>query len=237
MGAYCAWKGHERVRRRRWKEANRSRTSETNAAWYLANRDRKAAAGRAWQEANRERLRDINRAWKEANRERLREQERVRRRASRAADPAAARARDAAYRERNRLRERERNREASRRYREANRERRNATRRERYADDPTSLRSAALRRRARQLAAPGLCSPTQLAARQAMWGSRCWLCDAPATTVDHVKPWAKGGSNWPANLRPACGPCNSRKRDRWPWPDLEAKLDAMRARRLRKVAA
>ncbi|MGX7727586.1 HNH endonuclease [Rhodococcus sp. 5G237] len=36
-------------------------------------------------------------------------------------------------------------------------------------------------------------------------------------TVDHVKPINKGGPHMLANLRPACGPCNSRKRDQWPF--------------------
>lgn len=29
--------------------------------------------------------------------------------------------------------------------------------------------------------------------------------------VDHVIPVARGGSNWPANLVPACNSCNSKK--------------------------
>ena len=37
------------------------------------------------------------------------------------------------------------------------------------------------------------------------------MCGTEATAIDHVKPIARGGSNWPANLRPACTPCNSRK--------------------------
>jgi 5-methylcytosine-specific restriction endonuclease McrA len=36
---------------------------------------------------------------------------------------------------------------------------------------------------------------------------------APATTVDHVLPVAKGGGHR-GNLRPACGPCNSARQDK-----------------------
>jgi 5-methylcytosine-specific restriction endonuclease McrA len=37
-------------------------------------------------------------------------------------------------------------------------------------------------------------------------------CDgAPATTVDHIAPVARGGQHV-GNLQPACGPCNYRKR-------------------------
>lgn len=59
-------------------------------------------------------------------------------------------------------------------------------------------------------------SAAALAARWAMWGGKCWMCGTFATATDHVKPLCKGGSNWPANLRPACKPCNSRKGRRWP---------------------
>jgi 5-methylcytosine-specific restriction endonuclease McrA len=73
-------------------------------------------------------------------------------------------------------------------------------------------------RRAREQAAPGTATTKQIAARWAYFGGRCWMCGAVATDIDHVKPLARGGSNWPANLRPACSGCNHRKRARWPYP-------------------
>jgi len=76
------------------------------------------------------------------------------------------------------------------------------------------------RRRARQQAAPGWTSTTQLAGRIALYGGLCWICHVPATTIDHVIPLARGGSNWPANLRPACRGCNSSKGARW-WPQRQ----------------
>lgn len=51
-------------------------------------------------------------------------------------------------------------------------------------------------------------------------GGRCWMCRKPLLPGfhwDHVKPLNQGGSDMLANLRPACGPCNSAKRDRWPF--------------------
>lgn len=66
--------------------------------------------------------------------------------------------------------------------------------------------------------APGHCSPDQLQARIDFYGGKCWMCGAPWEHIDHVKPISKGGSNWPANLRPACEACNLRKSDQWPFP-------------------
>jgi 5-methylcytosine-specific restriction endonuclease McrA len=42
------------------------------------------------------------------------------------------------------------------------------------------------------------------------WGDECWLCGHPgATTVDHVKSRARGGTDALANLRPAHRFCNT----------------------------
>jgi 5-methylcytosine-specific restriction endonuclease McrA len=39
----------------------------------------------------------------------------------------------------------------------------------------------------------------------------CQYCGGPATTVDHVIPLARGGTDDLANLVPACAVCNGRK--------------------------
>ena len=81
-----------------------------------------------------------------------------------------------------------------------------------YATHPEARRRHELRRRAREYAAAGWASAEQIAARVAYYGGCCWICGKPdAETTDHVIPLAAGGSNWPANLRPACKSCNSRK--------------------------
>jgi len=73
-------------------------------------------------------------------------------------------------------------------------------------------------RRERARRAPGRATPAQIEARVEFYGRRCWICKVgPYAALDHVKPLSKGGSNWPANLRPACTPCNSRKGSRWPY--------------------
>lgn len=65
-----------------------------------------------------------------------------------------------------------------------------------------------LARRARETSAPGVATASQIKARIDYYGGLCWVCGVTATTVDHVVPLARGGSNWPANLRPACKRCN-----------------------------
>ncbi len=77
-----------------------------------------------------------------------------------------------------------------------------------YPEKKARLRYA---RKARELAAPGEATAAQIRARLDFYGGLCWVCGAEATTIDHVIPLAKGGSNWPANLRPACRSCNARK--------------------------
>lgn len=43
-----------------------------------------------------------------------------------------------------------------------------------------------------------------------LYGDQCWLCGrSGADTIDHVVPVLWGGSDHPANLKPACRSCNS----------------------------
>ena len=101
-------------------------------------------------------------------------------------------------------------------YRAANPERMQRAQQRWAAAHPEFQAEAVRQRRARVAAAAGCYSAEQKAWRFAMWGGRCWMCGVPATATDHVKPLSKGGSNWPANLRPSCKRCNSRKHAHWP---------------------
>lgn len=80
------------------------------------------------------------------------------------------------------------------------------------------------RRRALETTAHGEVTAEKLQARIDYYGRQCWMCRAPWTCIDHVKPLAQGGSNWPANLRPACTPCNASKHNRWPYKPTKIKL-------------
>lgn len=77
-------------------------------------------------------------------------------------------------------------------------------------------RAEKLVRRARLSGAPGRATPAQIAARIEVYGDRCYICRAPWQHLDHVIPLSRGGSNWPANLRPACARCNLTKHARRP---------------------
>jgi 5-methylcytosine-specific restriction endonuclease McrA len=89
------------------------------------------------------------------------------------------------------------------------------------AKNPEAYRRGYAIQRHKRRGAPGHCSSEQLQARIDFFGGLCWMCGAEWEHIDHVKPLSKGGSNWPANLRPACGPCNLRKSNQWPYDPCE----------------
>ena len=54
----------------------------------------------------------------------------------------------------------------------------------------------------------GSCSLLQLWWRIKYYDYLCWICGKDYEEIDHVIPVSKGGTNWPANLRPICKKCN-----------------------------
>lgn len=46
------------------------------------------------------------------------------------------------------------------------------------------------------------------------YGGFCYLCGGTATTLDHVIPRSRGGTEAITNLRPCCVSCNSAKGNR-----------------------
>jgi 5-methylcytosine-specific restriction endonuclease McrA len=82
-------------------------------------------------------------------------------------------------------------------------------------DEREADRLHANRRRARQLANGGNYTAAGWLAKCEYWGWRCYLCGVGLTKesvqLEHRIPLSRGGSNWLANLAPACKSCNSRK--------------------------
>lgn len=137
-------------------------------------------------------------------------------------DPAKRLASKAAYRSRNRSNLAEKQRQ----YRHTNREfvrMLDAAYREKHHDEvlqrkkdyrlrnPDKVSAARQRRRALERGAVGQASAEELQARHAFYGFRCWVCKGPAEATDHVLALCRGGSAWPANLRPICTTCNLAK--------------------------
>lgn len=82
---------------------------------------------------------------------------------------------------------------------------------------PDLVRAASSNRRALMRSATVFPIPMEsFMAKWKYWAGKCWMCGKNASTWDHVKPLSKGGLHVIANLRPACRPCNSGKKDRWP---------------------
>lgn len=84
--------------------------------------------------------------------------------------------------------------------------------RERYWRNPLARVADRANHKARELGISGTLTAETLQARIDYFGGRCWICGkSAADTIDHVKPFGKRGLNIPANIRPACGSCNSRR--------------------------
>lgn len=157
--------------------------------------EKKREHDKRYREENREKISGGKKKWYEENRDRLRE---------------------------DRKKNREKKREYNKKYREANSRVSSRKVREynkKYNEENRDKKSVVeARRRARKAAVLTIpFTSEQLAARLSMYPG-CWMCGGPKEGSDHVKPLAKGGAHILANLRPACKPCNSKKKDKWPYP-------------------
>jgi 5-methylcytosine-specific restriction endonuclease McrA len=155
----------------------------------------------AWQRArNPEGSREYQRSWaaKPENREAKRAAEKRRR----ALDPAKSAARVLAWRK-------------------ANRTRFNAGARALRAASPEKYRaqkraSEQKRRASRSTCTANAPTPEQMATLTAP-GVVCFYCEvAPATSIDHVIPLARGGAHELGNMVGACQSCNSSKGSKLP---------------------
>lgn len=188
----------QKVRSQRWYLDNREEFNQSVKERYRSDPD--------FQEAVKRRAAQWQRDFSEKVNERARN--------FRKNNPEKARARDAEKREKNRDRINEYRREWTARNREKVRgytSRYQAANRDYY-------RAAKLLRQAREKANGGNLTAAKFRARWDYFNGKCWMCGDPARHMDHVKPVAKGGGSWASNLRPACIPCNQKKKAKWPFP-------------------
>jgi 5-methylcytosine-specific restriction endonuclease McrA len=97
-------------------------------------------------------------------------------------------------------------------------EHRNADYRARYARNGESIRQRVYARKRNLDPIPGWWVEEHY---HRFDGMCAYGCGTPATSLDHIWPVAKGGKSMPGNLVPACGSCNSRKRDGKPYSWVE----------------
>ena len=77
--------------------------------------------------------------------------------------------------------------------------------------NPDRIRAKRLRYEWSYRKAHGHASASEISARVAYFGGVCSYCGDKYLHIDHAIPLSRGGTNWPANLRPACDSCNLRK--------------------------
>jgi 5-methylcytosine-specific restriction endonuclease McrA len=187
---YQRTRDKQRARRREWYVANADEVKAKSKAAYHADPERKKAQSRDWQVRHPGYQREYDAKRYAERREELLAQKR-------------------AYYVLNRAEMIER----ARTWAQANPDERRAIQRRWKKTERGRLSDLANAhaRLARKRGAPGRATPEQMTSRWNYYGGRCWMCYAVADQYDHVIPLARGGTNWPSNLRPACGPCNQKK--------------------------
>lgn len=86
-----------------------------------------------------------------------------------------------------------------------------------FEENPEVYRKYTIERRARVRGAEGKFTEDQWLSKLEFYGYRCVYCNKGLSlkdaTKDHKIPLVKGGTNWIANIAPACHQCNSGKCD------------------------
>lgn len=214
---------------RRWREENRSEISdrrrksrkegaakiaEQRRAWRLSNPEKVASHRRNYREKHREGIAQKDREYNQRNKARIAEKKRE----YRERNPDKFRQWHQDYRSKNQPAIAARHREWSGRNRGKASEKNRRWRQE----NPDKVIANTHRRRARKLEAPGDYKASDWPGILAVWGNECALCGLKCRklTVGHIIPLTRMGTNWTWNIRPECGPCNSKKRDK-----LDCELD------------
>lgn len=100
-------------------------------------------------------------------------------------------------------------------YYQANADKMRAAAREWSRANPELRRAKGAARRAREAGAEGSHTVAEWLQVCRYYGDRCAYCDRSVPLErDHVTPLSLGGSDYIANIVPACRPCNASKRDK-----------------------
>lgn len=191
--------------------ANNSITKkERSRSYYLKNREKIRARSKARYEAKRTEILEQQKQRRDANldhfhqveRERYWEQVEIRRERSKR------------YYRNNKAKHYE----AVKRYRQQHRDRETTWKKRWLANHPEKRRVAVRNNKSRRRKGAGRYTLEQLFMKYSFHGWRCYLCSTPVTFKtshpDHRIPISRGGSNWIANIAPACISCNLRKNRR-----------------------
>jgi hypothetical protein len=192
-------RGKTRNRTQFEKDKDRARSRQH----YYTNQEEYKARSRQRADTHKKELKEQSNQYRIAHRKEIREKDRLRRQAN----PEKYKERTDNYRILNREKINQRQRSA---YVQA-------LRRKWYQENPDKVRAKTQRRRAAKLnVAINDFTAAQWRLLKDHYGHRCVYCDKKPKrlTVDHITPLSKGGNHTMANIVPACGSCNYRKRDR-----------------------
>lgn len=196
----------------RWRSENPERRIEMQRAYcekrrgsgaskrqYWANPERRRAQSREWGRKHSADRVEYRKKYYAENKETLR--------AKRLENIDAYRSQQAEYRRKNK----DKINAKTRAWYEANRDRARRVAKEWIRNNRDKALAAKMNRRALESRAHGLATAAQIRARVEFYGGRCAYCGSEYSHIDHVIPLARGGTNWPSNLRPACESCNKHK--------------------------
>ncbi len=186
-----------KARDKKYRDNNKEKISERQKKWREKNREKISVQKKEYRENNKEKTREQSKRYRENNKEKIK-----------------------IYRKNNRekLLEqikdwRKQNKEHIEKYYEKNKERIQAYCKEYSKKNKLSNAIRINRRRAVFKNASGYSTKEQIQARFDYHGNKCYYCGDSSCKlqIEHRIPLSRGGSNWPANIVPACKHCNNKK--------------------------